>query len=36
MDIKAKSIGVYRAGAFGCIIKVTEPRPKNYWFIEEG
>ena len=36
MNIEAKSISVYRAGDFGCIIKVTEPRTKNYWFIEEG
>lgn len=35
MDIKAKCISVYRAGDFGCIIKVTEPEFKNFWFIEE-
>lgn len=36
MDIKAKHISVYRAGEFGCVIQVTEPIMKNFWFIEEG
>ena len=35
-DIKAKHISVYRAGEFGCVIQVTEPIMKNFWFIEEG
>ena len=35
VDIKAKHISVYRAGDFGCVIQVTEPITKNFWFIED-